>query len=203
MQNMLKATPTMRQLLQTMQVKTTRSLPSQRACTFTQGHKTEGPTGTKFSTERLGHDCRAGELTQTLQPILPQSPNYLGASWDCGHLWQSGCQNLYTGRGLQNCGGNPNSAKSGRTAPSRSAEAGFLAGTSSLTDLTGPTSILLTNWQQRPGLPLNCQEEKAQLKAGVRLVAAAAGGSSSWAKRTSWDLHYHRQTRMALSFRKP
>ena len=56
---------------------------------------------------------------------------------------------------------------------SRSAEAGFLAlthlppnatvcttteGRSSLTDLTGPASILLTNWHQRPGLPLHLSE---------------------------------------------
>ena len=59
------------------------------------------------------HDCRAGELSNTLQPILPQNPNYQGASWDCGHLWQSGCQNLYRGRGLQNSGGILKGAKIG------------------------------------------------------------------------------------------
>ena len=61
-------------------------------------------------------------------------------------------------------------------------------GRSSLTDLTGPASILLTNWHKRRGLPLQLSElprGESQLKAGVRLVAAAAGGSSGWAKRTS------------------
>ena len=63
------------------------------------------------------HHCRARELPQTLQPILPQSPNYQGATWDCGQLWQRGGQNLNKGRGLQNCGGNPKNTYSGHTAP--------------------------------------------------------------------------------------
>ena len=66
--------------------------------------------------ERL-HDCRPGNKPNTDPPILPQSPNYLGASRDCGHLWQSGCQNLYTGRGLKNAEGTQKRAKTGRTAP--------------------------------------------------------------------------------------
>ena len=99
----------------------------------------------------------------------------------------------------QNCGGNPKKAKTGRTAPFQQCRGRFsrtyspasqcpcrhqrwtpLAPPerhSSLTDFSGTTSIPI-NWHQRPGLPLwlsECQEEKAQLKAGVRLVAAVAG----------------------------
>ena len=51
MQNMLKATPTMWQLLQTMQMKNS-VLPTKSQSMhlhYTQGHKTEGPTKTKFS----------------------------------------------------------------------------------------------------------------------------------------------------------
>ena len=75
-------------------------------------------------------------------------------------------------------------------------------GRSSLTDLTEPASILLTNWHQGLACPYNspsCQEEKSQLKAGVGLVAAVAAGSSGWAKRTSWNLYCHRQTSITLS----
>ena len=110
---------------------------------------------------------------------------------------QSGCQNLYTGRGLQNCGGNPRGEITLQEVqgqvfshlltclpmpmPAPALDTVISTeGRSSLTDLTGPTSILFTNWHQKglacPYSSPNCQEEKAQLKAGVRLVAAVAGG---------------------------
>ena len=172
--------------------------------------------------ERL-HNCRAGEQTHTFQPILPQSPNYLGASWVCGHLWHSGCQNLYTGRGLQNCGGKSKGAKTGRTIPFRKCRGRFsrtyspasqcpcrhqrwtpLAPPdwhSSLTDLSGTTSILQTNWHH--GLPLRLSElPRGEGSTQGRSEAICCGGSTSWAKRTSWDLPCHRQTCITLSFRK-
>ena len=76
--------------------------------------------------ERL-HDCGVGELTQTLQPILPQSPNYQGASWDCGHLWQMGAKTYTKAEGSKTTEGTRRGAKLALLHPSRSAEAGFLA----------------------------------------------------------------------------
>ena len=159
--------------------------------------------------ERL-RDCTAGGHTQTRQPILPQSPNYQGASWDCGHLRQSGCQNLYTGRGLQNFGENPKGGQLGFSAPFKKCRGRFsrtyssasqcpcrhqrwtpLAppeGRSSLTDIAGPIILVLTYWPQRPGPPLRFAEtakRRTSTQGRSRLVAAVAGGTANWAKCTS------------------
>ena len=124
--------------------------------------------------ERL-HDCRAGEQPHTFQPILPQSPNYLGASWDCGHLWHSGCQNPYTGRApklskgakgltipFKKCRGRFSRTYSPASqCPCRHQRWTPLAlpdWHSSLPDFSGTTSIQLSNWHQRPGLPLQLSE---------------------------------------------
>ena len=50
-------------------------------------------------------------------------------------------------------------------------------GRSSLTDLTGPTSILLTNWHQRPGLPLQLSElPRGESSTQGRSEASCCGG---------------------------
>ena len=94
MQNMLKATQTMRKLLQTMQAQTKHFLPSHRTCTYTQGHKTEGPTGTKFSLVRT---CRAafgrpshfgGRTSEEGFPLLKLQP-LLTPSLRAIALWPS------------------------------------------------------------------------------------------------------------------
>ena len=128
--------------------------------------------------ERL-RDCRAGGHTQTCQPILPQTqiPRCLLGLQPPLTEWVPKPIHRQRAPKLRR---QPTSGRTGRTIPFKKCRGRFSRSYSpasqcprrhqrrtplappdchsSLTDLSATTSIHLTNWHQRPGLPLRLSE---------------------------------------------